>query len=139
MNEEAKILDIFQVAVPPDTPLTVSYEVKVLEILGIVKDPQLIGAMQLVSAQLPSSTPATLKGLLQMLGALMLMSKRATSSHHSSVAAILSRLDDIPDTNLTFGSFLSVCKKLIEASGKVHKKKVPDKDHNHTKPLFKKK
>ena len=62
MNEGTKILDILQVIIPGDTPLTVSSEVKILEILGMVKDPQLIRAMQLVSALVPPATPATLKG-----------------------------------------------------------------------------
>ena len=120
MNEGTKILDILQVTIPTDTPLTVLSEVKILEILGMVKDPQLIKAMQLVSALVPPATPATLKGLVQMLGGLMRMSSKATASHHKSVAAILSQLDAVPDTNLTFGMFLSICQTLMESSSKTH-------------------
>jgi hypothetical protein len=118
MSESTKMLSILQAATPADAPLTVSYEVKVLEILGIVKEPELVGAMQLAAALLPPSTPATLKGLVQMLGALMHMSKKATAAHHDSISTILSRLESLPDINLTFGSFLSVCQKLLEASSK---------------------
>ena len=118
MNEGTKLLDILQVAVPADTPLTVSSEVKILELLGIVKNPQLITAMQLVSALVPPSTPATLKGLVQMLGGLMRMSSKATASHHQSITSIFSQLDAVPDTNLTFGTFLTICETLIELSGK---------------------
>ena len=120
MNEGTKLLDILQVAIPADTPLTVSSEVKILELLGIVKDPHLIKAMQLVSALVPQSTPATLKGLVQLLAGLMRMSSKATASHHQSITAILAQLDAIPDANLTFGTFLSVCQTLIESSTKTH-------------------
>jgi hypothetical protein len=120
MNEQTRDLYMLQVAVPANTPLTVGAEIKVLELLGIVKDPQLITSMQLASALVPPSTPATLKGLVQLLGNLMRMSRKAKSSHHRSIATILSRLDAFPDSNLTFGTFLSVCQKLIESSGKTH-------------------
>jgi hypothetical protein len=120
MNEGTKLLDILQVAVPTDTPLTVASEIKILEILGIVKTPQLISAMGLVSTLVPASTPATLKGLVQLLGGLMRMSGKATAAHHKSITTILAQLDTIPDSNLTFGTFLSVCQTLTESSGKAH-------------------
>jgi hypothetical protein len=120
MNEGTKLLDILQVAIPADTPLTISAEVKILELIGIVKQPQLLTAMQLVSALVPPSTPATLRGLVQMLGSLMRMSTKATVSHHRSISAIMSQLDAIPDTSLTFGTFLSVCQTLVESSSKTH-------------------
>jgi hypothetical protein len=120
MNEGTKTLAILQMAISADTPLTVQSEVKILEILGIVKDRQLVTAMNLLSTLVPPSTPATLKGLVQILGGLMRMSNKATASHHDSITSILSKLDAIPDMNLTFGTFLSVCQKLIEAGGNVH-------------------
>ena len=123
MSEGTKILDILEVATPTDTPLTFSSEVKILEMLGIVKDPRLIRVMQLVSALVPPSTPATLKGLVQLLCSLMQMSSKAKASHHQSITKILSELDAIPDANLTFGTFLSVCRTLIESSGKTHEPK----------------
>ncbi len=118
MNEGTKILDILQVAIPADTPLTVSSEIKVLELVGIVKSPQLIKAMEMVSALIPASTPATLKGLVQLLGSLMRMSTKATAAHHQSITSILSQLDLVPDTALTFGTFFSICQTLIESSTK---------------------
>jgi hypothetical protein len=118
MNEANRLLNILQVALPNDTALTVQSEIKILEVLGIVKDPQLISAMNLVSSLVPPSTPATLKGLIQILGSLMRMSNKAKAAHHESVSSVLSKLDSVPDYSLTFGSFLSVCQSLIASDGK---------------------
>jgi hypothetical protein len=118
MNEANRLLNILQVAVPNDTALTVQSEIKILEVLGIVKDPQLISAMNLVSSLVPPSTPATLKGLIQILGSLMRMSNKAKAAHHESVSSVLSKLDSVPDYSLTFGSFLSICRSLIASDGK---------------------
>jgi hypothetical protein len=118
MNDATKTLGILQVAIPADTPLTVSSEITILEVLGIVKDPQMISVMQMVSALVPPSTPATLKGLVQMLGTLMRMSSKATTAHHKSITKIQSELDAIEETDLTFGTFLSVCQTLIESPAK---------------------
>jgi|ERR1035438_1423454 hypothetical protein len=121
MNENTKILAILQVATPTNAPLTVASEIKILELLGIVKDPQLVKALHLVSALVPPSTPATLKGLVQLLAGLMRMSSKATAAHHKSISAILAQLNGVPDTNLTFGAFLSICQTLNEASsGEIH-------------------
>ena len=118
MNDATKTLGILQVAIPADTPLTVSSEITILEVLGIVKDPQMISVIQMVSALVPPSTPATLKGLVQMLGTLMRMSSKATTAHHKSITKIQSELDAIEETDLTFGTFLSVCQTLIESPAK---------------------
>ena len=44
---------------------------------------------ELLSTLVPPSTPATLKGLVQILGGLMRMSNKATASHHDSITSIL--------------------------------------------------
>jgi hypothetical protein len=113
-----KILDILQVAVPASTPLTVTSEIKMLELLGVVKDPQLVNAMQLVSSLTPTTAQATLKGLVQLLSSLMRMSGKATSAHHQTINTVLTELEAIPDTTLTFGTFLAICQSLLEASGR---------------------
>jgi hypothetical protein len=126
MNEGTKMLDILQVAIPTDTPVTVASEVKILEILGIVSNPQLVASMQLVSAMVPPATPATVKGLIQMLTGLMRMSPKATTTHHQTITSLLTQLNGIPDSALTFGPFLSICQTLIESSRKtpvVHREK----------------
>jgi len=118
MNERFKMLEILAVAVPTDTPVTVSSEVKILEFLDIVSNPQLVAAMQLATTMLPPSTPATVKGLLQLLGGLMKMNDKATSSHQKTITGLLVQLEGMPDATLTFGTFLPICKMLIESSGK---------------------
>src|SRR5258708_23160892 len=115
MNEGTKILSILQVTVPPETPLTVASEIVVLELLGIVKDPQLVKSMQLAATLVPASTPATLKGLVGLLGGLVHISSKSTAAHHQSVKTILAALDALPDADLGFGSFLSICQTLLSA------------------------
>jgi hypothetical protein len=122
MDETKKLLNILQVTVPGDTALTIQSELRILEVLGIVKDPQLIAAMNLVSALVPPSTPATLKGLIQILGSLMRMSSKAKAAHHQSISSVLSKLESTPDFSFTFGTFLSVCQTLISTS-KAHRGK----------------
>jgi hypothetical protein len=74
--------------------------------------------MQMAASLVPASTPATLKGLLQMLGGLMHMSDKAKPTHHRSIEAILAQLDAVPDETLTFGPFLAVCQTLMEGATK---------------------
>jgi hypothetical protein len=49
----------------------------------------------------------------------MKISPKATAAHQQSISLILSQLDAIPDTNLTFGTLLSVCQSLA-AAGAAH-------------------
>jgi len=118
MNEVTKILDILEVTVAADTALTVPAQIKILEMLGIVKSPQSVQAMGLVAALVPATTPATLYGLVQLLAGLMQMSSKAKASHHKSVNAILAKMATIPDANLTFGTFLPICRTLLASAGK---------------------
>jgi len=125
MDERTKILDILAIAVPPDTPVTVSSEAKILEILGIVSNPQLVAAMQLVATMVPESTLATVQGLIQLLVGLMKINEKATSAHYVTMDSLLLQLEGMEDEELTFGTFLPICQKLIESSVKrqtVHKK-----------------
>ncbi len=124
MNDNTKIIDILQVAIPADTALTVSSEIKILELLGIVKTPQLVSAMQLVSNLIPASTPATVNGLIQLLAGLVKISPKAAPAHQQSISLILSQLDAVPDTNRTFGTLLTVCQSLAAggSSAEHHKK-----------------
>jgi len=61
MREQTTILTLLQVTVPANTVLTVSAEVKILEILGIVSNPELVRAMNLSLSLMssPSTTAAT--------------------------------------------------------------------------------
>ena len=57
MLTESKTLTLLQVTVPPDTALTVAAEVKILEILGIISNPEAVKAMNLALNLVPAGTP----------------------------------------------------------------------------------
>jgi hypothetical protein len=118
MRVETTILTLLQVAVPADTPLTVSAEVKILEILGIVSNPELVKAMNLASSLVPSATPATMKGLVQLLSGLIRMNPKSTKTHHDTLNKLVANLANAPDVALTFGTFLPICESLLKAARK---------------------
>jgi|RhiMetdeSRZDD1v2_1073273.scaffolds.fasta_scaffold2917076_2 hypothetical protein len=122
MRDEKTILTLLQVAVPVDTLLTVSAEVKILEILGIVSNPELIKAMNLSMSLLPSSTPATAKGLVQLLNGLIRMNPKSNKTHHAALDKLVASLASAPDVVLTFGTFLPICESLLKARHKLHDK-----------------
>ena len=122
MREEKTILTLLQVAVPANTVLTVSAEVKILEILGIVSNRELVKAMNLSLSLIPSTTSATMKGLVQLLGALVRMNPKTSKAHHASLDKLIAGLANAPDVTLTFGTFLPICESLLDARHKLHKK-----------------
>ena len=119
MRDDKTVLTLLQVAVPADTLLTVSAEVKILEILGIVSNPELVKAMNLSISLLPSSTPATAKGLVQLLNALIRMNPKSNKTHHNTLDKLVASLASSPDVVLTFGTFLPVCESLLKARHKL--------------------
>ncbi len=121
MRDDKTILTLLQVAVPANTLLTVSAEVKILEILGIVSNPELVAAMNLSISLVPPTTSATMKGLVQLLSALIRMNPKSTKTHHSALDKLLASLASAPDAALTFGTFLPICESLLEARHKLHK------------------
>ena len=124
MREQATILSLLEVAVPPSTVLTISAEVKILENLGIVSDPELVKAMNLSVSLLPSpsTTAATFKGLAQLLNALVRMNPKSTKAHHATLDKLEASLASTPDVALTFGTFLPICKSLLKARRKPREK-----------------
>ena len=118
MISETNTLALLQVAVPPGTPLTVSAEVKILEFLGIVSNPELVKAMNLSSLLVPPATPATIKGLVQLLSGLMRMNPKSTKTDQDRLNKVASSLANVPDAALTFGTFLPICESLLKASHK---------------------
>ncbi len=118
MVERQEVLEALAVAVPRDTPVTAASMVKILDVLGIVSNHQLLGTMQLVTALLPASTPATVRGLLQLLGGLMKMNEKATATELKAINTMLGQTDLLPDAPLTFETFLPICQKLVQASEK---------------------
>jgi hypothetical protein len=124
MREETTILTLLQVAVPANTLLTVSAEVKILESLGIVSNPELVRAMNLSLSLMPSpsTTAATLKGLVQLLSALIKMNPKSTEADHASLEKLVLSLASTPDAPLTFSTFLPICESLLKARHKLHLK-----------------
>jgi hypothetical protein len=124
MREEATILTLLKVAVPASTLLTVSAEVKILESLGVVSNPELVKAMNLSLSLMPSpsTTAATMKGLVQLLDALIRMNPKSTKTDRASLDNLVTSLAGVPDVPFTFGTFLPICESLLKARHKLHEK-----------------
>jgi hypothetical protein len=120
MLTESKTLSLLQVVVPGDTALSVASEVKILELLGIIANPESVKAMNLALNLVPANTPATIHGLVQLLTGLAKQHPKFSTKHHDSVSKLLKSLDTVPDAVLTFGTFLPICDTLLKASKKKH-------------------
>ena len=112
----AKTLLILQVTVPPATVLTVPTQVKILELLGIVSNPELVRAMNISLTLVPPNTIATVHGLFQLLSSLIKLNPKATKAHYDSLAKHLADLGKVPDAALTYGTFLPICETLLTAA-----------------------
>jgi hypothetical protein len=132
MRDKTTILTLLQVAVPANTMLTVSAEVKILEILGIVSNPELVKAMTLSLSLIPATTPATMKGLAQLLTSLVRMNPKSTKAHHASLDKLMASVANGSDVPLTFGTFLPICESLLKARQKrPQNKKKPERVLGH--------
>ncbi len=138
MREEIKILTLLQVTVPSSTLLYVSAEVKILEILGIVSNPELVRAMNLSSSLVPPTTQATMRGLVQLLSSLIRMNPKCSKAQHASLNKLVASLTNTPDVALTFGSFLPICESLLQVPPKRHEQKSPHKRNKQKRaqPIF---
>jgi len=121
MDDREKLVTILKLAVPASTPLTVASEVQVLDLLGVVRNPQSRVAMRLAATLVPPDTPATLKSFLQLVGQLLHLSGHAKAEHHKTVSDLVSSLQGLPDVQLTFGMFLELCQSLLDSAEK-HRK-----------------
>jgi len=120
MLTESKTLALLQVTVPPDTALSVAAEVKILEILGIISNPEAVKAMNLALSLVPPATPATAHGLVQLLTGLMRQHAKLTQKHNDTISKLLATLSTTADVALTFGTFLPICEALLKASKLKH-------------------
>jgi hypothetical protein len=128
MNTESKMMiGLLNGIIPAGTPLTVQTEIQVLELIGIVKDPELVKKMKLLTSIAPPGSPATLHGLFQLIGGLMHMSSRATNENHASIDESLSMVKDMPDAALTYGTFIAICQTLLE----FHNRHQPESHGRH--------
>ena len=115
MSTDSKMMiGLLNGIIPASTPLTVQMEIQVLELIGIVKDPELVKKMKLLTSIAPAGAPATLHGLFQLIGGLMHMSSRATAENHTAIEESLAILKDMPDVALTYGTFIAICQTLLE-------------------------
>ncbi|HEY1472873.1 MAG TPA: hypothetical protein VGF53_02185 [Pseudolabrys sp.] len=116
MDEKTNLLTLLQVTVPPDTVLTVQSEVKILELLGIVSNHELVKAMRVTLLVVPPAAQATVKGLFELLAGLIRLNTKSTKAHHDTLTKHLGDLAKIPDAVLTYGTFLSICEALLKAA-----------------------
>ena len=115
MSEEKKHLSLLQVTVPPDTALTVNAQIKILEILGILTSPELVKASEIAMGMIPANTPATLHGLILLLGNLVKHHPKSNKSHHDELGKVLKDVNSLPDATMTYGMFLTICESLMKA------------------------
>jgi len=125
MSEEKKFLSLLQVAVPAETPLTVPSEMRILQMLGIVSNHELLQSMEMATALIPASTPATLHGLVTFLSGLVRKHPKATKEHHDELGKVLKDFNSVPDAQLTFGTFLPICENLMNAKEQSQRKREP--------------
>src|SRR5664279_497732 len=118
MDDKSNQLLLLQVAVPATTVVTVAAEVRILAMLGIVSNPDMVKAMNLTLILVPPDTPAMMKGLFQLLAGLVRLNHKSNSAHHQSIGKHLDSLASVPDSVLTFGSFLPICETLMAAAKK---------------------
>lgn len=127
MFDQTTLLSLLEVTVPPDTALTVTAEVKILEIVGVVKNPDLIKSMNLAETLVPPATPATLQGLVKLLSGLGKMNPKTPKATHDALATLLQNLQKAPDVALTFGTFLPILRTLLATSAKKPMHETPTK------------
>lgn len=126
MAEDKKFLSLLQITVPPETALTVAAQVKILEILGIVSSPELVKSAEIAVGMIPGNTPASLHGLIVLLNNIVRHHPKADKSHQDELDVVMKDVSKLPDAQLNFGAFLTICDAIMKAMEKeaaLHKKK----------------
>jgi hypothetical protein len=119
VNTDARgMLKLLQSVVPPNTAVTVSSEINVLESLGIVSNERSVTAMRTASLLVPPDTPVTFRGLMNTLAQLMKMNPGIKESHAKVIDESLAMSAQMDDFQLTFGTFLPICQKLLEGKSR---------------------
>lgn len=118
MTEARRLLEFLQTTVPPNTPVTISSEINILESLRVVSNERALSAMKVASLLVPPDTPATFRGLMNMLTQLMKMNPKITEAQKSAINNSLAEAGQMDDFPLTFGTFLPICQKFLESKGK---------------------
>ena len=118
MTEARKLIEFLQNTVPAATPVTISSEMNLLESLGIVSDERAISAMRVGSLFVPPDSPATFRGLMNLLTQLIRMNPKFGDEHQGALDKALAEAGRIDDFPLSFGTFLPICQKLLDAKEK---------------------
>ena len=118
MTEARKLLEILQDVVPASTPVTVSSEITLLESLGVVSQERAVSAMKVGALLVAPDTQATFLGLMNLFAQLIRMNPDFGDEHLGVLNRVLAEARQVGDFPLTFGTFLSICQKLLDAKGK---------------------
>lgn len=118
MTKARKLIEFLQGAVPAATPVTISAEVNMLEALGVVSEESGISAMRTSALLIAPDTPATFRGLMNLLTGLIRMNPKFGEENHETLDKALAEAWRVDDFQLTFGTFLPICQKLLEAKEK---------------------
>jgi len=116
MLDQLTLLSMLEVTVPPDTPLTIHSEVKILEIVGVVSNPDFIKSLNLVEAMVAPTAPATLHGLVKLLSGLGKMNPNTPKEKCDQLDTLLQNLQKTSDVELTFGIFLPIVRSIVSTS-----------------------
>jgi len=117
-TDAAGLLKFLQSIVPAATPVTISSEINLLESLEIISNEKAVSAMRTAALLIPPDTPATFRGLVNMLAQLMKMNPKITDAHRKTIDESLALAGQGGDFPLTFGTFLPICQKLLERGGR---------------------
>ena len=118
MPEARKLIEFLQNTVPADTLVTVSAEINILETLGVVSDERAVSSMRVASLLIPPDTPATFRGLMNLLTGLISMNPKFADKHQGVLDKAFAESRQIDDFQLNFGTFLPICQKLLGAKEK---------------------
>lgn len=113
MLDQQTALALLQVTVPPATPLSVTSQMKMLKILGIVSREASVEAMNMAIELVPAGTQATLQSLASLLTSLAKSNPDCPTSARSQLNELLANLKSQPDSPLTYGAFLGICELWI--------------------------
>jgi hypothetical protein len=115
MTEARKLIEFLQNTVPAGTPVTISSEINILESLGVVSDERAVSAMRTASLFIAPDSPATFRGLMNLLTQLIRMNPKFADKHKGTLDKALAEAGQIDDFTLNFGTFLPICQKLLDA------------------------
>lgn len=118
MTEARELVEFLKNTVPPNTVVTISSEINLLESLGVVSDERAVSAMRVGSLFIPPDSPATFRGLMNLLAQLIRTNPKFADMHRHALDKALVEAGQIDDFPLDFGTFLPICQKLLDAKEK---------------------